>query len=111
MDPVHAGEAAIVEQGRHRLVRRQHELLDQPLGVPARAERHVDRIAALVQNEDRFGSVEREGAAGGAPTFEHAAEFPHPGKRGVDRAVFLVERGRLPEREERVDLGIHAAYA
>jgi len=63
VDPVQERHLQPIEMLRHRLVRRQHELLDDHLGDRALALHDIDRLAVLVDDDLRLLEVEVDGAA------------------------------------------------
>ena len=63
VDAVHGGQPAHFEEARHRLVRRQHELLDQPVRVVARPAHDLRHRALVAEHDLRLGQIEVDRAA------------------------------------------------
>jgi hypothetical protein len=105
VDPVHGGQRPGGEVPGHRLVRREHELLDDAVGDVALALLQPHRPVLLVEDDPGLGQVEVDGAALGAGDDHPARQLLH--QRQV-RAQELAVRHDLPG-EDLGDLGVGAA--
>ena len=86
MNPVERRRSRASHPFRDRLVREQHEILDQPVGVVSFAVAGVQKIPVGVGGHHRFGQVEVHGAAFSAGPGEQRGGAPHGPDGGPDRS-------------------------
>ena len=111
VDTENAGQVLLGEERRDRFIRREHELLDEFLGVAAYAGNDLDGIAPLVEQDLRLGLLEVERAAGAALLGEGQVQAVHETEGRERPAVFLRERGVFALFKQVVDLAVHTAHA
>ena len=74
MDPEHAGTLPLFQVPGHRPVRREHELLDHPVGRVAEHHRDPGHRTLHVEQDLRIGQVEVDASLRVASTFQHLAQ-------------------------------------
>ena len=71
---------------RHRFVRGQHELLDQPVSDVARRARHAGHLAEFVEFDQRLRQIEIDRAAAHALAIQISASSRISSKRSTSGA-------------------------
>ena len=102
VDAKHRRQGAHGKEARHRFVGGEHELLDQAVGVVARAASDLGHPSALVEDDLRLGQVEVDGSAQAALPGELLRQLA--GDEQVRH-----QRGRVGVRraaQRRSDLGV-----
>ena len=105
---VHAVEArnvARLEELGHRLVREQHELLDDPVGdVPLSGDDRL-HLAGLVEHDLGLVEVEVDRAEPAPPVVQDPEQLPHSLEHRHERRV-AGRHGRVAAGEDRVHVGV-----
>ena len=95
---------------RNRLVRGQHELLDQPVRDVARFRHDPDDEPGVVENDVGVREVEVDGAPRVTALSKKRGELPHFPEVLQERTVAVPVRRRRPGFQQSGDLRVRHAF-
>ena len=87
MDAEHHRQVERFHAPRHRLIRRQHELFDQLVGLIARRAAHTRHLARVVELNQRLRQIEIDRPSPHALLVQDLCEFEHQFKARHQRLV------------------------